>query len=156
MLPSMSAPRRKEKSLKDGMLYFPPFEQGSIWTNKQIFSLYSFFSVDENLITLLSYILLFSTDFAEEGVDQNEIVNSQETMIRMLQRYVFGKYPRNYAINLFAKVLNCVSDLQELCTIKKQRIMVADPKKLMEEEQETDQEKLWKIKKFIFNFIKIV
>ena len=101
-----------------------------------------FFSVDENLITLLSYVLLFSTDFAEEGVDQNEIVNSQETMIRMLQRYVFGKYPRNYAINLFAKVLNCVSDLQELCAIKKQRIMVADPKKLMEEEQETDQEKL--------------
>jgi len=99
-------------------------------------------SVDENLITLLSYVLLFSTDFAEEGVDQNEIVNSQETMIRMLQRYVFGKYPRNYAINLFAKVLNCVSDLQELCSIKKQRIMVADPKKLMEEEQETDQEKL--------------
>ena len=88
--------------------------------------------------------MLFSTDFAEEGVDQNEIVNSQETMIRMLQRYVFGKYPRNYAIHLFAKVLNCVSDLQELCTIKKQRQMVADPNQLMEDEQErqSDQGKL--------------
>ena len=76
--------------------------------------------------------MLFSTDFAEEGVDQNEIVNSQETMIRMLQRYVFGKYPRNYAINLFSKVLHCVSDLQELCTIKKQRQMTAESKLLME------------------------
>merc|ERR1719195_405536 len=91
-------------------------------------------SVDENFVKLLSYILLFSSDFSAEGVHQNEVINSQETMIRMLQRYVFGKYPRNYAIHLFAKVLNCVSDLQELCTIKKQRIMVADPKKLMEEE----------------------
>ena len=75
---------------------------------------------------------MFSNDFSEEGVHQNEVMNSQETMIRMLQRYVFGKYPRNYAINLFSKVLHCVSDLQELCTIKKQRQMTAESKLLME------------------------
>ena len=57
-------------------------------------------------------------------------------MIRMLQRYIFGKYPQNLAINLFAKILNCVSDLQELCTIKKQRQMaVKNPEKLMEQEK---------------------
>ena len=44
-----------------------------------------FFSVDENLITLLSYILLFSTDFAEEGVDQNEIVNSPMEILEAIK-----------------------------------------------------------------------
>ena len=72
------------------------------------------------MVTLLSYILLFSNDFSDSTLERNEITNCQETMIRMLQRYIFGKYPQNLAINLFAKVLNCVSDLQELCTIKKQ------------------------------------
>lgn len=94
-------------------------------------------SSDVNMVTLLSYILLFSNDFSDSTLERNEITNCQETMIRMLQRYIFGKYPQNLAINLFAKVLNCVSDLQELCTIKKQRQMaVADPKKLMVVEQE--------------------
>ena len=89
------------------------------------------------MVTLLSYILLFSNDFSDSTLERNEITNCQETMIRMLQRYIFGKYPQNLAINLFAKVLNCVSDLQELCAIKKQRQMaVADPKKLIVVEQE--------------------
>jgi len=93
-------------------------------------------SSDVNMVTLLSYILLFSNDFSDSTMERNEITNCQETMIRMLQRYIFGKYPQNLAINLFAKVLNCVSDLQELCTIKKQRQMSVDPKKLMIVEQE--------------------
>ena len=88
------------------------------------------------MVTLLSYILLFSNDFSDSALERNEITNCQETMIRMLQRYIFGRYPQSLAINLFAKVLNCVSDLQELCTIKKQRQMAADPKKLMVVEQE--------------------
>ena len=66
------------------------------------------------MVTLLSYILLFSNDFSDSTLERNEITNCQETMIRMLQRYIFGKYPQNLAINLFAKVLNCASDLQEL------------------------------------------
>ena len=66
------------------------------------------------MVTLLSYILLFSNDFSNSTLERNEITNCQETMIRMLQRYIFGKYPQNLAINLFAKVLNCASDLQEL------------------------------------------
>jgi hypothetical protein len=89
-------------------------------------------SSDVNLVTLLSYVLLFSNDLSGSTLERNEITNCQETMIRMLQRYIFGRYPQNLAINLFSKVLNCVSDLQELCTIKKQRQMAADPKKLVQ------------------------
>ena len=73
-----------------------------------------------------------------ESLDQNEATSCQETIIRMLQRYVFGKYPRNYAIHLFAKVLHCISDLQELTAIKKQRQMSADPKKLVEQNKTND------------------
>ena len=62
----------------------------------------------------------------------------------MLQRYVFGKYPRNYAINLFSKVLHCVSDLQELCTIQKQRQMTAQSKMLMEKQgRQWNEKNLW-------------
>ena len=99
---------------------------------KWIYNCLFLFSSDVNMVTLLSYILLFTNDFSDSTLERNEITNCQETMIRMLQRYIFGKYSQNLAINLFAKVLNCVSDLQELCTIKIQRQMaVADPKKLM-------------------------
>ena len=53
-------------------------------------------------------------------------------MINMLRRYVFGKYVRKYAVRLFAKVLNCISDLQELNMIKYQRELAVDLNKLDE------------------------
>jgi len=52
-------------------------------------------------------------------------------MIRMLQRYIYAKYPREIAVQIFAKILNCVVDLQELTWIKKQRAMAADTRSLV-------------------------
>lgn len=91
-------------------------------------------TVDVNLIKLLSYVLLFLCDFEEELEDQGDVVQCQETMIRMLQRYIFGKYPRRVAAHLFSKVLHCVTDLQELTWIKKQRQMATDTNHLIEEQ----------------------
>ena len=57
-------------------------------------------------------------------------------MIRMLQRYIYAKYPREIAVQIFAKILNCVVDLQELTWIKKQRAMAADTRSLVNTEQQ--------------------
>lgn len=89
---------------------------------------------DVNLVKLLSYVLLFLCDFEEDLEDQQDVVSCQETMIRMLQRYIFGKYPRRMASHLFSKVLHCVTDLQELTWIKKQRQMATDTNQLIEEQ----------------------
>ena len=57
-------------------------------------------------------------------------------MIRMLQRYIYAKYPREIAVQIFAKILNCVVDLQELTWIKKQRAMAADTRQLVNTDQQ--------------------
>ena len=67
--------------------------------------------------------------------DRSEVQAVQETMIRMLQRYIYAKYPREMAVQIFAKILNCVVDLQELTWIKKQRAMAADTRSLVNTEQ---------------------
>ena len=67
--------------------------------------------------------------------DRSEVQAVQETMIRMLQRYIYAKYPREIAVQIFAKILNCVVDLQELTWIKKQRAMAADTRQLVNTEQ---------------------
>ena len=61
-------------------------------------------------------------------------------MIRMLQRYIYAKYPREIAVQIFAKILNCVVDLQELTWIKKQRAMAADTRNLVNTERQSDAE----------------
>ena len=61
-------------------------------------------------------------------------------MIRMLQRYIYAKYPREIAVQIFAKILNCVVDLQELTWIKKQRAMAADTRQLVNTEQHQHQQ----------------
>ena len=68
--------------------------------------------------------------------DRSEVQAVQETMIRMLQRYIYAKYPREMAVQIFAKILNCVVDLQELTWIKKQRAMAADTRSLVNTEQQ--------------------
>ena len=89
---------------------------------------------DLTLVKLLSYILLFLCDFNEPIDEQEQITSCQETMIRMLQRYVFNTYPRKCAVMLYSKVLNCIGDLQELTWIKKKRQMAANSANLMENE----------------------
>ena len=101
--------------------------------NKLMERVGSTMTFDVNLVKLLSYVLLFLCDFEDSLEDQADVVSCQETMIRMLQRYVFGKYPRKMAVNLFSKVLSCVTDLQELTWIKKQRALATDTNRLVEE-----------------------
>ena len=96
---------------------------------------------DVTLAKLLSYVLLFLCDFPENLEDQDSVFACQETMIRMLQRYIFGRYPRKFAVQLFSKILNCVGDLQELTWIKKQRQMMSAPSELNINNQNKDEEK---------------
>ena len=88
---------------------------------------------DVNLVKLLSYVLIFLCDFDENLEDHEDVIACQKTMISMLQRYVFGKYPRRFAEKMFGKVLHCVTDLQELTWIKKQRKMATDTDQIVEE-----------------------
>ena len=85
--------------------------------------------------------MIFLTEFDDPMEERNEIRAIQETMVRMLQRYVYARFPRQMAVQLFAKVLHCIHDLQELTWIKKQRSMAIDSRSVMEEEILTDANK---------------
>jgi hypothetical protein len=94
----------------------------------------SIVTFDINLSKLLTYILLFMGDFQEEIEDRADVEACQETMIKMLQRYIYARYPRDLAGKLFSRMLSCVGDLQELTWIKKQRVMATATQAIVEEE----------------------
>lgn len=104
--------------------------------NKLMERVGSSISFDINLSKILTYCLLFMSEFHDDIEDRSEVQAVQETMIRMLQRYIYAKYPREMAVQIFAKILNCVVDLQELTWIKKQRAMAADTRSLVNTEQQ--------------------
>ena len=94
-------------------------------------------SFDVNLSKILTYVLIFMSEFSATEVDERaELQTVQETMIRMLQRYIYARYPREMAVQMFAKMLHCVGDLQELTWIKKQRAMATDTRQLVEVSEE--------------------
>jgi len=79
-------------------------------------------SFDTDLVKMLSNILLFSYnegDKDSEGWREVQLVHRQ--MVGMMQRYISAKYPKQISASLFSEVLQCISDLQELTWIKKQR-----------------------------------
>jgi len=83
-------------------------------------------SFDIDLVKILSYILLFTvnpedTDFPE----LKEVVHLREQMIAMMQRYILAKYQVETSSKLFSGVLRCISYLQELTWIKKQRALAS-------------------------------
>jgi len=108
--------------------------------NKLMERVGSSISFDINLSKILTYCLLFMSEFPDDIEDRSEVQAVQETMIRMLQRYIYAKYPREIAVQIFAKILNCVVDLQELTWIKKQRAMAADTRSLVNTERQSDAE----------------
>lgn len=78
---------------------------------------------DTNLSKLLTYVLLFMSDFNSEDVEAEmaTITSTQETMITMLQRYIYATYPKELAVILFSRVISCIGYLQDLTLIKKKR-----------------------------------
>ena len=86
---------------------------------------------DEKALILISYVVLFSSDYTEEAIsieDQNTIKEAQQRLILILQRYIYSSYPEDTAIILFKNLLKCLDDVKELCFIKKQRRIVATRK----------------------------
>ena len=122
------------------LCFFPDSEAEQRY-NKLLERVGTAISIDVNLSKLLTYCMLFLTEFDDHMEERNEIRAIQETMVRMLQRYIYARFPRQMAVQLFAKVLHCIHDLQELTWIKKQRSMAIDSRSVMEEEILTDANK---------------
>ena len=71
---------------------------------------------------ILTYIVLFSSDFAElDSPARAEVEAGQMMLINMLKRYVFSEFSRPVAVNVFSALLRCIADLREISHIKKQR-----------------------------------
>lgn len=77
---------------------------------------------DEIVVTLLTYIILFSMDFSPVQ-ERRRIEIVQERFIRMLERYIYSKFCRQEACHNFATCLNAVTCIREMADIKKRRSM---------------------------------
>ena len=77
---------------------------------------------DEIIVTLLTYIILFSMDFCPIQ-DRRRIEIVQERFIRMMERYIYSKFCRTEACHTFATCLNAVTCIREMADIKKRRSM---------------------------------
>ena len=85
---------------------------------------------DENIITLFSYVILFSTYFIDDAINstsQKSIEEVQGHLITLLQKYIYFTYPKSAAATIFKGVLECIQDLRELCCIKQQRTHTSIP-----------------------------
>ena len=75
-------------------------------------------NVDPIMTSLISYILLFSTDI--EDVYSNEwsrIEKIQETLVLILQRYIYANCSTNIAYLKFSRIMESLVDIRELCHI---------------------------------------
>merc|ERR1712062_468298 len=59
--------------------------------NKLMERVGSSISFDINLSKILTYCLLFMSEFPDDIEDRSEVQAVQETMIRMLQRYIYAE-----------------------------------------------------------------
>ena len=85
---------------------------------------------NQNLIKMLSYILIFCSDFHDEDIDLDEKTNvgkAQEKLIIMVQRYIFATYPDEMAGVVFAGLMECLGNLRELVFIKNKRKKAQTP-----------------------------
>ena len=86
---------------------------------------------NQNLVKLLSYILIFCSDFSDDEIDVSDRTNiekSQEKLISIAQRYVFATYPEEMASTVFSNLMECLGNLRELCFIKSKRRAVQERK----------------------------
>jgi len=75
---------------------------------------------DDVCIILVTYIILFSTDFCLLS-DRSMVERTQEIFTRLLQRYLYSQKPRHLACAIFSTVLSAVSFIREMADIKKSR-----------------------------------
>ena len=72
------------------------------------------------MMSLISYILLFSTDIDEHKVHSSEwrrIEKAQETLVLILQRYIYAHFSTDIAYLKFSRIMESLVDIRELCTI---------------------------------------
>ena len=75
-------------------------------------------NINPLMTSLISYILLFSTDI--EDVCSNElsrIEKAQETLVLILQRYIYANCSTNIAYLKFSRIMESLADIRELCHI---------------------------------------
>merc|ERR1712059_56413 len=77
---------------------------------------------DNKSIILITYIILFSTDFCQLS-GQTAIQKTQDRFIMILKRYIYSRSCRTTATTIFARALYAVTCIRELADIKKQRQM---------------------------------
>jgi len=75
---------------------------------------------DEAVIILLSYIILFSSDFCSL-VQPLQVQQAQNEYIFLLQRYIYSRYPKHEACLEYASVFETFTLIREMAEIKKSR-----------------------------------
>jgi len=84
---------------------------------------------NQNLIKILSYVLMFCSDFSDDDIDVEErttIEKVQKNLIQIVQRYVFATYPEAMATSVFAGMMECLGNLRELVFIKSKRANIQE------------------------------
>ena len=94
--------------------------------NKLLAKIGSYVVCNQLFLKLLVYILLLTIDFdnAENIIDKRTkayIEKSQKELITVLEGCIFETYSTKSAEQLFRGLLECLTDLKELCYIKKNR-----------------------------------
>ena len=92
--------------------------------NKLLFQTGAVVSFSQNLVKMLSYVLLFCNDFHDpeiDALDRSKITKARDSLIQMAQKYVFATYPEEMATTVFAGMMECMGNLRELCFIQSKR-----------------------------------
>jgi len=77
---------------------------------------------DDIIVTLLTYIVLFSSDFCELS-DKAKVESTQAHFTKVLRRYIYSKSEDHIACVKFAAALKSVTFIREMADIKKKRYM---------------------------------
>ena len=75
---------------------------------------------DSNLLKLLSYILLFCSDFSDEDINvesRDTVQNIQEKLVVLLQGYMYANISEIEPSLRFAQIMECLVELRELSEI---------------------------------------
>ena len=84
---------------------------------------------NQNLIKILSYVLIFCSDFSDDNIDVEErttIEKVQKNLIQIVHRYVFATYPEEMASSVFSGMMECLGNLRELVFIKSKRANIQE------------------------------
>ena len=88
-------------------------------------------SFNQNLVKILSYILMFCSDFSDDEMDISDRTNieqAQEKVILISQRYIYATYPEEMASSVYGNLMECIGNLRELVFIKSKRANIQEHK----------------------------